>query len=147
MTQGAAYAAAGYSPQPAAASRLSRNVNISARAAELKGTVAAKTEISMERIAEELRRVAFSDIRDVVKIDPKGIAIRPSEDWTPEHAATVAEISETDKGQRIRMHPKLDAIEKLNKMFGYYAPEKHDHKVSLEALVAASYQIAVKKEP
>jgi phage terminase small subunit len=53
-TQDAAYAAAGYKPDRGAASRLSANVNIKARVAELKERAAIKVETTVEDIARQL---------------------------------------------------------------------------------------------
>ena len=150
MTQDAAYFAAGFSGKnqnvaSASASRMLKRVRISARVDELKGKVAEKTEISMERLAEELRRIALSDIRDVVTFGPDGVRLKEGVTLTPAQAAMIAEVSETDKGQRVKLHAKLDAIDKLAKMFGYYAPEKVSLSMKLEDLVGKSFGLPEKK--
>lgn len=57
-TQDAAYVSAGYKSDRGAASRLSANVNIQARVAELLERAAAKTEISVASVTEALLRIA-----------------------------------------------------------------------------------------
>jgi phage terminase small subunit len=65
-----AYAAAGFSPHHQNASRLMQNDAVQARVAEIQGAasnqVVEKLAITKERIARELARLAFYDIRDAV---------------------------------------------------------------------------------
>ena len=49
-----------------------------------------------------------------------------SDDWTPEQAAAVAELADTKEGVRIKLHPKLPALESLAKHLGLYRPEALD---------------------
>lgn len=53
-----AYVLAGYEESRSAASRLSANVNVQARAAELKDRAAAKTELTVASITERLIKIA-----------------------------------------------------------------------------------------
>lgn len=53
-TQDEAYKLAGYRPDPGAASRLSRNVNVSRRLDELQAKAAAKVEVTVDTIAAQL---------------------------------------------------------------------------------------------
>ena len=80
--------AAGYSPKTAqpAASRLLSNVMVSGEIARLKGEQLAATGLSANRILEELRLVALSNVRDLV--DSNG-NIRPLESLSPQEAATI----------------------------------------------------------
>lgn len=58
MTQIEAYVAAGYKPDDGAAARLSGNVRISERVAELLARAARRTEISVASVTETLLRIA-----------------------------------------------------------------------------------------
>lgn len=53
-----AYADAGYEESRSAASRLSANVNIQSRIAELKAGAAARTELTVASLTEDLLRIA-----------------------------------------------------------------------------------------
>lgn len=54
MSQDAAYAEAGFKPSRSAASRLSTNVNVVARVAELQEKTVKKVEVTVESLAREL---------------------------------------------------------------------------------------------
>jgi phage terminase small subunit len=59
-----AYTDAGYNPSRSAASRLSTNVNVESRVAELQGRVAKKVEVTLESITaelEEARGIAIAE--------------------------------------------------------------------------------------
>lgn len=57
-SQTQAYTDAGYEGDVTAASRLSRNVNVQARVAELKERAAARTEITVASLTERLLKIA-----------------------------------------------------------------------------------------
>ena len=81
---------------------------------------AGRMEIKADDIAEEIRRVAFADIRDVLSVGDKGVMIKASDEWTREQAAAVGEVSETQHGIKLKMHSKLDALDKLARFLGLY---------------------------
>lgn len=53
-----AYVDAGYEESRSAASRLSANVNVQSRVSELKAGAAARTELTVASLTEDLRRIA-----------------------------------------------------------------------------------------
>lgn len=57
-SQAEAYVLAGYQPDTGAASRLSANVSVQARIAELKARAAARTEITVASISQRLLKIA-----------------------------------------------------------------------------------------
>ena len=55
---------------------------------------AGRMEIKADDIAEEIRRVAFADIRDVLSVGDNGkVSIADSDEWTREQAAAVGEVA------------------------------------------------------
>jgi phage terminase small subunit len=71
-----AYLSAGYSAQPAAAdaaaSRLLKNVKVSARVAELKAAAARASTVTAARVLDELAKLAFANMLDYMKAGPDG---------------------------------------------------------------------------
>lgn len=130
-----AYKTAGYTADgnaaEAAASRLLRDVKVSARIEELTGRAAAKVEATIERWTEEVAGLAHSDIRDVLEFGPGYVRVKEGATLTAAQAALISEVSMTKDGQRLKLHSKLDALEKLAKRFGWYAPEQHQHTVQV----------------
>ena len=79
-------------------------------------------EVRAVRILQELARVAFADLRDVVEWGPDGVTLRPSDDLTPDQAAAVVEVSQgADGHKRIKAADKLRALELLGKRLGLFS--------------------------
>lgn len=101
-----AYVAAGYKESRSAASRLSTNVSIEARVAELVHNGAQKAETSVARVLQELSRLGFSDIRRA--FDGNGNLLSPTE-WDDEFAASVASIEVVTKTLPGQADDEMDA--------------------------------------
>ena len=75
------------------------------------------TGITAQRIREELAKIAFSDMRDFARWGPAGVILSDSEELEDGAAACVSEVSQTITKEggsiRFKLHPKLDALEKL----------------------------------
>lgn len=106
----------------------------------------AKAMLTVERIDQEIARLAFVDIR--LLYDDKGV-LRPMSEWPDDVAAAVGNIEVLDrigKTGRPRIHKikvwdKVSALTLAAKRLGMLV-DKHevDVKVSLEDLIAQSYQ-------
>lgn len=83
--------------------------------------IAQKYEIEREWIIERLVRVIETDITEVVRIDHTGIHLRDAEEIPKPVRKLIQKVSQSLQGGiRVEMPSKLDAIEKLNRMFGFY---------------------------
>ncbi|MEO1108274.1 MAG: terminase small subunit [Pseudomonadota bacterium] len=130
---------AGYSEKTAdtQGSRLLQNVKVQKAIAQAQAKRSKRTEISQDRVLEELAKVGFSDIRKAVNwgrspvdtesenADPNGlrmfpVELTPSEEIDDETAAAVSEVSLTQAGIKIKMHDKLNALEKIGKHLGMF---------------------------
>lgn len=130
-TQDEAYASAGYKPSRSAASRLSTNVNVLARVAELAERSADRAEIDIARVLKELVRLGTSDIRDGFNEDGR---LKHPRDWSDAFAASVASIevvskpgdTDTDGNRtvehvhKIKVWDKNSALEKIAKHLGMF---------------------------
>lgn len=122
----AAYMAAGYTSknyasQGMAAKRLLARPEVRARIDELLAGGAEKAEVTIAEWLLELKRIGFSDIRNVVGWKKGRVTLKDADDLTPEHAATIGEISESDKGAlKVKLHSKVDALEKIGRYLGVY---------------------------
>jgi phage terminase small subunit len=104
----------------------------------------ARVEVSANRVLLELARVAFHDIRSVVKwgrtsaecgvrnaeFEEDGmpgnyVRLVDSGELTEDDAAAVESISEGQFGVRVKMHNKVEALEKLGKHLGIWR-ERHE---------------------
>lgn len=114
---------------------------IAAAIADAQAERAFRTQVTADRVLTELARVGFSDIRNVVQWrgnatqlsededsgDPifsvtNQVALIDSESLSPNVAASIAEVSQTDKGaMRIKLHDKLGALQKIGLHLGMFA--------------------------
>ncbi len=79
-----------------------------------------------ERVLRELSAIAFAAISDVCRWDAQGVRLVESGLLTREQAAAVAEIAESGPGRtsvRIKLHPKLKALEMLGRHCGVFSAE------------------------
>jgi phage terminase small subunit len=94
------------------------------RILDLRDAQATRTEITADRIVEELGRIAFIDIADFLEWDGKRFKIKALADLTKEQRAAIAEFNEklTAAGitHGIKFHDKLEALQLLGKRFGLF---------------------------
>ena len=141
-SQAAAYEKAGYSfrtssAQNANAARLMQNPEVRRYLADRRKEVQEQTDITQKATLREIAKVAFSDIRDFMSWGERGLVFVPSEELTAEQAASIASIKSrrrttTDKDgnstesieMEVKLHPKMDALEKLAKVQGLYQADR-----------------------
>lgn len=143
-----AYVAAGYKASRSAASRLSTNVNIEARVAELTARGAERAEIDIARTLKELVRLGTSDIRNAFTESGQ---LKDPHSWSDDFAASVASIevvtrnvgkdadgnTEIEHIHKIKVWDKNSALEKIAKHLGMFvdvAKVEHSGSVSFETV-------------
>lgn len=100
-----------------------------------------RTEITQDRVLQELAKIGFADIRKAVKwgdgisvSDPltgepvisNGVALVGSEEIDDATAAAVSEISQTAQGVKIKMHDKRAALVDIGRHLGMFT-DKLEH--------------------
>lgn len=134
---------AGYSAKTAKqqGSRLLTNVDIAAAIAAAKSKAVVSADLTAARVLEELRRLAFHDIRTL--FDTNG-NLRPIHDLEPEEAAALAGVEViiknakagdgvTDEIHKIKVWDKSRALEMLCKHFGLLT-EKVEHSGGIQII-------------
>lgn len=113
---------AGYSPKMAGriGFQLLEKSGIQAAIQAAQRERSARTGVTADRVVQEIARVAFSSLRDVATWGPSGVQVRPDDEITPEAAAAIAEISETNTGVKVKLHNKVAALEQLARHVGLY---------------------------
>ncbi|MBY0138369.1 terminase small subunit [Paracoccus yeei] len=123
---------AGYSPRTAEqqGSRLLRNAQVAAAATEAQAARSAKTQITQERVLEELAKVGFSDVR---KLFSAG-ALRSADNLHDDMAGAIASIEvvakpgppdedgnrEVEFVHKIKLWDKIAALEKIGRHLGMF---------------------------
>lgn len=121
-----------------AASKLLTDYNVSTRVNELKANLQKKSDITKERILNELSSIVFADIRDYVIFESKEVYneetelyhfetqlnFKPFSELTDSQAKAIESIKQTRDGFELKLHGKNWSIEKVCKMLGFDAPTK-----------------------
>lgn len=119
---------AGYSERSAKeqASRMLTRANIRKALEKVQEKTAKKMEITREVLANELAKIAFSNMGDFVKWSKKGIILTESDKLTKDQKGIIEEIKETTTfgGTTVsfKLLPKTRAIEQLAKLLGLNKP-------------------------
>ena len=114
---------------------LMKNVEIQARIMQLRNAAAQEFNITKESLLSKLMEIADARLEDIT--DPETGAILPPAQW-PQHMKGVVSTLETEElfegrgedrrqigfTKKIRTWEKTKAIELINKMLGYNAPDK-----------------------
>jgi len=124
----AAYKRAGYATTGNGASveayKLLRNPKVAEAIAAAQERRAIRTEITQDRVLNEIARVAFGDKRRLMKWGPGGVSLLDSETLTDDDAAQVSEVSETISAtggsMKLKTHDKVKALELLGRHLGMF---------------------------
>lgn len=129
----AAAARAGYSGRSAGdiGHELLRRERVATAIQEAKARRSERTEITADRVLEELRRIALADVRRLFTWDEERAVFVPSRDLTEEEAAAVASVKadtthttsrdgtrETNIKLELKLHDKLGALREIGKHLG-----------------------------
>lgn len=89
-----------------------------------------KAEISALAVLNELRRIAFSDMRKFSTWGPSGVKLLDSEKLDDDAARCVAEVTETVTKEggsiKFKLHNKVEALKLLGQHLALFL-EKHEH--------------------
>ena len=160
----AAYIRAGYAKggASAGAARLLANVRIQAELQRQKNKRSKRTEITADRVLEELASVGFANLKDAMTwgkrpvTDDKGkvlghsvyVEFKDSDDLPPEVAAMLSEVkvTHTQAGSTLSMktHDKMRALDKLALHTGVLKEGSADDEDAVP--VKASFTIRPAKE-
>lgn len=122
---------AGYSKHAIKGDRIQimNHPSIVAALAEAENTRKGHEEASAERTIKELAHIAYAKATDFYEEDGAGnITLKSLDDLTDSQARAVSEINSvsvttgetTRVTTKVKMHPKMDAIDKLGKHFGIF---------------------------
>lgn len=125
-----AYIAAGYKVKSEKVAReassrlLSTNVNIQAYISDLQKPALKKARVTVERIAEELEKIAFSGMEELVEVSGRDIKIKKDADLSTLDSISFNESFDakggSSKGFSFKKSDKLKALDMLLKMSGGY---------------------------
>lgn len=117
---------AGYSEKTAYSqgSRLLKHPQVKAYVEEKQKVMQEHLEIRRERVVEEMAKIAFGDIRDLLEWSDEGVSLLPSSRLSDDTAASIAEVKEMASGVTVKQYDKLRALDLMAKMLGLYEEGK-----------------------
>jgi len=105
-------------------SRLLTNANVAAYLSERQRELQQRTEITQDKVVRELAAIAFADIADYVRVQDYGglsmVEITPTREIPESKRAAIASIKQGSNGIEVKLHNKLDALDKLGRHFGMF---------------------------
>ena len=127
-------------------SRLLTNANVAAYLAQRQRDIQRRTEVTQDKVVQELAAIAFADIADYVQVkaydDSPIVEIIPTGEIPRDKRAAIASIKQGNNGIEVKLHNKLDALDKLGRHLGMFkdkADEEQDGQ--MEALLEAVREI------
>ena len=104
--------------------RLLNNVEIEKELLKFRNNMQKRTEVTIEMVVNELRKIAFADIKNVYNENNSIKRVSELDEGT---SAAVSEISEDHREgsttRKVKMHSKLTALDSLMKHLGGYVNE------------------------
>lgn len=104
----------------AAGARMLRNVKVAAYVAERMQDRQKRTEVTQDRVVQELAAIAFARATDYAKVEGGYVTIRPTDDLTEEQVRAIAGIKEGANGIEIKLNDKEKALELLGRHLGMW---------------------------
>lgn len=106
------------------ASKLLRNAKVTEYLSQRQRELQQRTEITQDKVVRELAAIAFADIADYVQVkDDDGlpmVEITPTCEIPKSKRAAIASIKQGNNGIEVKLHNKLDALDKLGRHFGMF---------------------------
>lgn len=116
--------------------RLLRNAEIEKYISERMQERQQRTEVTQDRVVQELAAIAFAKATDYVNIKSNGVTsmvvVRPTDDLTDDQIRAIASIKEGANGIEIKLNSKEKALELLGRHLGMWN-DKMDLKITPSA--------------
>lgn len=89
-----------------------------------------RTQITSDRVLEELGRIGFSDMRAFVEWGPSRVTLLDSDGLSAEESPAVAEVSQTTTQHggsiRFKLHDKVNALTQIAKHLGMFGEKANE---------------------
>ncbi len=132
------------------AHRLLANPKIAAAILRFHEEAQQRTEITVDRVAQEYARIAFSNISDMLEFDCDSVTVRTSSELDDDVLAAIAEVQQvnTKESRRIaiKLHSKLEALAGLRRLLGLDPAEHSEITGKDGGPIVIQYAEAVKED-
>lgn len=79
-----------------------------------------RTLITADRVLQQFARIAFADIRQLAETGKEGLEVKSLGALNDDLAAAVVELSANDKGMRLRLQNRIEALNALARHLGLF---------------------------
>ena len=104
----------------AAGARMLRNVKVAEYIQKRMDERAERTEITQNRVLQELAKFGFADITDFVTIAGSRVVVKPTDQMPRDKLGVVAGIKEGANGIEIKLNDKEKALELIGRHLGMF---------------------------
>ena len=104
----------------AAAARMLRNVKVAAYIQKRMQERQKRTEITQDRVLQELAAIAFAKATDYAEIKNECVRIKDTEELDEQQARAIAGIEEGKFGIKVKLNDKEKALELLGRHLGMF---------------------------
>jgi phage terminase small subunit len=111
------------------ACKLLANPKIAARVKEFQDELKKKSDLSKERILEELKCILDAKITDYITLQNGKLTFKDFDKLTESQVKAIESVKEGKNGIEMKLHGKSWTIEQICKMLGYDAPIKQEVKI------------------
>ena len=108
-------------------STLLSSIKVQSRVKELQDELRAKSDITKERIMDELKVILNAKITDYLTFDGSKIVFKNFNSLTEAHIKAIESIKQGKYGIELKLHGKPWTIDRICKMLGLDTPTKHEH--------------------
>lgn len=103
-----------------AAARMLRNVKVAKYIQERMEERQKRTEVTQDRVLQELAYIAFAKITDYVEVQNSVVKIKNTDGLTEEQIRAIAGIKESKSGIELKLNDKEKAMELLGRHLGMW---------------------------
>jgi phage terminase small subunit len=139
---------AGYSSKTAneQAARLLAIVSVKKAVEERKSKIAESSKLKASDVIDELRKIAFSDITQVMSFSASKAKVKSSRKLSEDARKIVASVSQTQSGLTIKMHDKVKALELLGRYLNIFTDRVEVDGCGLGLILNMNAPAAEKRE-
>jgi phage terminase small subunit len=136
-----AYITAGYGESSGQPYELVEAPDVAARIGEIRNIMAARAQISTDRVLAELAAIGFSDITELVSIERGRLRMKDTKDVAPDLKRAISEIQHGKTGIRVKLHDKKAALQLIGQHLGLFKENVDlNVSISLADLVNGSFE-------
>lgn len=106
--------------------------NVSEYIFELQKRQQRRTEITADRVLEELAAIAFSDRTEIAYIENRNVVLVSTDKWSENTKKSVAGIKESQNGIEVKSYDKLRALELIGKHIGMFGTKDRADEEMIE---------------